>query len=81
MFWGLLIFRGHSTREPASIVRNDEQGYLIVFCGLTQGPALATAKTGITRKRVWKMKVNGPGRLKTSEEKTLAVGKACRAIF
>ena len=28
MFWSLLIFRGHSTREPASVVCNVEQGDL-----------------------------------------------------
>ena len=28
IFWSLFIFRRHSTREPASIVRNDEQGGL-----------------------------------------------------
>ena len=26
VFWSLFIFRGHSTREPAPIVPNDEQG-------------------------------------------------------
>ena len=42
MFRSLLIFRGHSAREPASTVCNDEQG------DLTQEPASATADTGKT---------------------------------
>ena len=29
MFWGLFIFSGHSTREPASIVGEKEQGDLV----------------------------------------------------
>ena len=34
MFWNLFIFRGHSTREPASIiVGNDEQGDLFYSAG------------------------------------------------
>ena len=32
MFWSLLIFRGHSTREPASVVCNVKQGDL--FCSV-----------------------------------------------
>ena len=46
MFWNLFIFRGHSTREPASIVCKDEQADLILFCGPTQEPMLATDNTG-----------------------------------
>ena len=33
MFWSLLIFHGHSTREPASVVCNDEQGDLLYCAG------------------------------------------------
>ena len=29
MVWNIFIFRGHSTREPASVVCDDEQGDLI----------------------------------------------------
>ena len=55
MFWSLFIFRGHSTREPASVVCNEEHaGWPILFCGPTQEPVLATANTGKTRKRFWK---------------------------
>ena len=41
------MFRGHSTREPAS----SRVTYL--FCGPTQEPVLATANTGKTRERFW----------------------------
>ena len=33
MFWRLFIFRGNSTREPASVVCNDEQGDLLHSAG------------------------------------------------
>ena len=33
MFWNLFTFRGHSTREPASVVRNDEQSDLFYSAG------------------------------------------------
>ena len=33
MFWNLFIFRGHSTRKPASVVCNDEQGDLFYSAG------------------------------------------------
>ena len=34
MFWNLFIFRGHSAREPASVVSNGEQGDLFYSAGL-----------------------------------------------
>ena len=34
MFWSLFIFRGHSTREPASLVRDNEQGDIFYSAGL-----------------------------------------------
>ena len=33
MLWSLFIFRGHSTREPASVVCNDEQRDLVYSAG------------------------------------------------
>ena len=44
VFWGLLIFCGHSTQEPASTVCNDEQGELFYSVGPrpSQEPVLAT---------------------------------------
>ena len=52
MFWSLFIFRGNPTREPESIVCNDEQDDL--FYGPTQEPVLAKTKTGKTLEKFWK---------------------------
>ena len=53
----------HSTREPASIVRNEMQNDLSLFCGPTQEPVLATANTEKKSGAVLeKMQVNGPER-------------------
>ena len=57
MFWSLFVFRVRSTREPASIVCNDEQGDLFYFAG----PHRNVVATGKARERFWKkMQVNGP---------------------
>ena len=59
-FLSLFLFPGHSTREPASIVCDDDQGILRALAGTS----LATANAGKKNLgEVWKkMKVNGPGR-------------------
>ena len=31
MFWGLFVFRGHSTREPAAVAFTNKQGDLFYF--------------------------------------------------
>ena len=47
MFWGIFIFRLHLTRGPESVTCDNEQNaWPILFCKLTQDPALATAITG-----------------------------------
>ena len=51
-FLSLLIFRGHSTREPAS----SRVTYLV--CRPTQQPVLATANTGKNREVFEKVQVN-----------------------
>ena len=42
--WSLVIFRGLPTREPASIVRDEEQDDLLLFSGSTQESALVKTK-------------------------------------
>ena len=51
MLQGLFTGRGHSARGPASVVSDDEQGDLVLFCRPTQEPAVATANTGKSRER------------------------------
>ena len=61
--WGLFLFRGHSTQEPSSIIRQ-RAGWPILFRRPRQVPALGTANTTQPRERVLgnKVKVNGPRR-------------------
>ena len=58
MFWSLFIFRWHSTREPASVVCDEEQGdFFYLFCRPTQEPALNTANKRKSQKsfgRKWR---------------------------
>ena len=64
MFWSTFIFRGHSAREPVSIVCDNEQVYLFYSADRHKKLALATANTEKIGRgfRGEKMKVNGPGR-------------------
>ena len=60
-FMSLFIFRGHSTREPASTVVS-RMVYFILWPGSTQETVFATANTGKNLGEVLeKMQVNGPG--------------------
>ena len=54
-FAALFVFRVRSARKPASVVCNDDQGDLVLFCGPTREPVSATASTGKTRERFWKI--------------------------
>ena len=49
MFGSLFILREHSTREPASIVCDSEQGDLFHSEGDTGSSVTALANTGTTR--------------------------------
>ena len=66
MFSSLFIFRGHSTREPAAIVF-DEQGGLFYSAGPRE-PLLATANTGKTRQRYGENAGEWTGRVEISKE-------------
>ena len=55
MFWSPCIFHGHSTRDPASVVSDDDQGDLVFFLyGPTQELALAKAHTRKSLESFWK---------------------------
>ena len=54
MFWSPAIFRGHSTREPASIVCNDKQDDLSCILRDHTETGVSPANTGKTRERFWK---------------------------
>ena len=85
MFWGIFIFRLHLTRGPESVTCDNEQNaWPILFCKLTQKPALATAITGekklgrgLEKNEIeWTRKVEISSRMKS-----LAVRQACMAVF
>ena len=67
MFWNLFIFCGHSAREPASIICNDEQGDL--FCGRIQEAVWATANTDRNSGEVFEKCRWMDRRVEISEEK------------
>ena len=75
MFLGLFIFRGHSTREPAS-------GRVTFFysAGLHRNHVLATANTGKIGRGFGKNSGEWTGRVEISKEKSLAVSVTCMAI-
>ena len=78
MFWGLFIFRGHSTLEPASIVCNDEQGglYYSGETGVSHGQHRKNS-----REVLEKMQVIGPEGGTLARKKSLAVSVACIAMY
>ena len=63
MLWSLFIFRGHSTREPAS----GRVTYLILRA--YTGTGVATAYTGKAREKFWKKNAGEwTGRVEISKE-------------
>ena len=54
MFWSLLIFHRHSTREPAPAVCNDKQDDLSCILRDHTETGVSPANTGKTRERFWK---------------------------
>ena len=75
-FFSLFIFRGHSTREPAS----SRVTYFIQWP--TQEPVLATANTGKNRERFWKKCrwMDRKGRNKQGKN-PLATSVTCMAMY
>ena len=60
MIWSLFIFRGHSAREPASIIWNDEQGDLVSPAGLHRNRCQPQLTRETLGRGFEKMQVNGP---------------------
>ena len=71
----MMIFRGHSTREPAP----SRVTYFILRP--TQEPALATANTGKNQERFWKNAGKWSRRVEISKEESLAASVACMAVY
>ena len=81
MFWRMFIFRGLSTRKPASVIWNIEQGDRFLFCWPAQELVLPTANTGNLGKYFEKNAGEWTVRVEiSSRKKSLKVGEACMAI-
>ena len=76
MYWSLLIFREHSTREPASSRVTDF--ILRAYTGTGVSYSQHKKNSGDVLE---KMEVKGPEGLKLAREKSLAVSVACIAIY
>ena len=68
MSWSRFIFVGHSARELALNVCNDEQSDIFLHYGPAQEQVLAISITGKTRKRFGKNAGEWTGRVKISKE-------------
>ena len=80
MFWSLFIFRGHSIREPASIIFDNEQGDLLYSAGGHRHPPQLT-QDKLTR-CFGKNEGEWTGNVEISSRKiSLAVGEACMDLF
>ena len=82
MFWSLFIFRKQSTREPALVVFDDDQGDLLYSAGPHRNlhqPQLTHEKLG----RVFgKYEGEWTGKVEiSSRKKSLAAGEASTAMF
>ena len=81
MFWIPFVFRGHTTREPASVACIDEQGDLF----FSVGPHRILRQPHLTQGKKWRdrleKKLKGPGKQKLERKKYGAVGGPCITIF